>query len=274
MGFLTGEASSPFFITGPQQRLLKKELVPKASDLLGAIPEELIAEFPTFDEPFPDINRLQQVSLTGFEQLARGEDPGVGSDLFRQGQDVLASFLEPGEEFDRFFDEVIAGPLLETLERDILPQFRREQVATGNLKSSESGAGTARILEDAFDTLARERARTGFEVSLQALGLVPEFEQIQPNLLTQMFGIGAGAQATDIQQFQARLAEFERMIAERNARLDFAFDVATAGVRAPSAAEPGFLQGLLGGSGGGAAGAGESSGMLAGTALTALFGGV
>ena len=273
--FFLGTPADTSLLNESQRRILNNMLLPLGADFAGGIPSDLIERFPVFSEPVPGLSDLQRMSLAGFEALGRGEIPESASAVYQQAEETLRTFLSgDSQEFDDFFDNVIAAPLLETLEEDIFPQFRREQVATGNLKGAGSQQGIEDITENAFDALALERARTGFEVPLQALGLVPGFERIQPDLLSTLFDAGSGVRDVAVEQYAGRLAGFQRILKEREDRLNYLFDTVTGRTRSPSAAEPGLIAGLTGSNQAGVSGAGQVLGELASGVVGEILGGL
>lgn len=254
------------FLT-PEQQLAFKDMLAQAQQGQSATPWEFTGGWPTFSEEAPGPNKAQQLSLAGMEKIAAGESTGMGGGIFDEGREAISSILgRDPTDFDDYFRKNIEDPLMEALNRPGsggLSTLKKGQVGSGNLFGGAYQAGLQDLLQDTYDTMARERAGTALayrdqdtQHQLAAMGLIPEIGGGgEANILSQLMMAGEIPRQAEMAQWQARLDDFTRQVEEAWRRKMYASGLASTQTTATAGVpgRPGMLDSFftnLGGSAG------------------------
>ena len=221
MGSSQEDANTKPVLLGNQLRFFETLLIPTLQRLIGGIPEDFISGFPTFDQPVPGLNRTQQLSLAGLENIASGGESGVaGGDTFQTGREAITGLLsgEPSD-FEGFFRSTVQDPAIEALQEDILPQLASARAGRGTIFGSPLVEGEQRAIEDLNDALVRGRTQLAFQVDeaaknrqLEAAGLIPTVTQAESALLASLFGGAEQGRLVEREQFQQNLILFDPLL--------------------------------------------------------------
>ncbi len=194
MGFL-----DILFGEGPSTETLTLDtLTPEQQNSLNTLLRELGGARPGFQG---DVNveqsDISQLSLTGLENMF--SDPNRQSDLSTQATQSLMQLLNfenSDAGIEDFFQTNIRDPALEEFQRSILPAISRD-FGGSNFFSSERTETDRNAQGELIDSLTRARSGLAFNAresdrnrALQALGLVPQTENLELNRLLALFGVG------------------------------------------------------------------------------------
>jgi hypothetical protein len=258
------------------------QILAQAMQAMGQIPPELWQSgFPQFTEEAPGLTGLQQMSLAGLERVGMGQE-GVGGatgQLVGQGRNTLQEIMQGGPAgFEDWFQSSVYDPAIEALmeKGGTIDALRGRSTSTGNRYSTLGTQEEGNVIGRTLASLAQQRKASALEYetarrssALQAVSQIGGLESVEPNILLQMLEGGGVGQRADMAQYASRLAEFERMLGERNKRLGFGYDTAVHKAGFPIQQVPNNLQiagqvagalaqALGSGSGGGGGGGGGS----------------
>lgn len=274
MGFLSDIADSIFGKDPEVQNQQLPTLTPAQRALLdnliaGSRSNPDIAAVNRGTQPYkgqlaPDLSGLEKTSLAALEQLAmNAASPGGDSTLqaARGAVERAATGDEAFnmEEFDRFFGESVAAPMLDMFKREVLPELTRRfsgNAAFGSDRREQELLAT----QDLGKTLTSERAGAAFKTkeaakdrALTAAGIAPSLTGAQTQQLLSLLAGGGVEREAEGAKLSAAYNEFLRQEESKTKAFDRA--LATLGIRpfenvtTVDPGQPGLLQSLAPGVG-------------------------
>jgi hypothetical protein len=147
-------------IFGFQKKYLREKLLPMFS-------EEYQSALPGYDKTSSD---LLNASLAGLENIA--SKPGGTDELGQASRSRLQSFITGDENFDKYFQDTIADPLMEYYTQKVLPQNKVDFLGdlSGSQRNVDFQTGQNKLITD----LTREKTRVEVEGMLKALELAAQ----------------------------------------------------------------------------------------------------
>ncbi len=212
MGFL-----DILFGEGPSTETLTLDtLTPEQQNALNILLGELGGARPGFQgDVNVDQSDISQLSLTGLENMF--SDPNRQSDLSAQATQSLMQLLNfenSDAGIEDFFQTNIRDPALEEFQKSILPAISRD-FGGANFFSSERAETDRNAQGELIDSLTRARSGLAFDAresdrnrALEALGLVPQTENLELNRLLALFDVGESVTGLEERNVERQFDQF------------------------------------------------------------------